>query len=183
MSLRADDYPFRAIGMETPQLLLPAARPAPSAASGGSTYQHQDAPQTHHQTSNPPEEPEYVCRYTVTKHSWRGKYKRILCISPTQILTLDPVTLATTNEYDIGTDFEGAAPVAGGREDPLQQHALEFTINVRNEGRGKFKPMRFSSRYPRPSRCSLCIFSPIALTICSCKSVANNSMSTVSDAF
>jgi hypothetical protein len=36
----------------------------------------------------------------------------------------------------------------------FEQHALEFTINVRNEGRGKFKPMRFSSRY-----LSLCIVS------------------------
>ncbi|KAG0618514.1 hypothetical protein M758_4G070400 [Ceratodon purpureus] len=131
--------------METPQLLLPAARAAPSGA-GGSTYQHQGHP-SNHPTPNALEEPEYICRYTVTKHSWRGKYKRVLCISPTQILTLDPTALTTTNEYDIGTDFEGAAPVAGGREDPLQQHALEFTINVRNEGRGKFKPMRFSSRY------------------------------------
>lgn len=157
--------------METPQqLLLPAARPA----SAGSTYQHQEPAQTHHQTPNALEEPEYVCRYTVTKHSWRGKYKRIFCISPTQILTLDPVTLATTNEYDIATDFEGAALVAGGRQDPLQQHALEFTINVRNEGRGKFKPMRFSSRSYYPC---LAHFSPsTALNpklLCSCKIVAN----------
>ena len=132
--------------METPQLLLPAARAAPPGAGGASAYSHQGHP-ANHPTPNPLEEPEYVCRYIVTKHSWRGKYKRVLCVSPTQILTLDPTTLTTTNEYDIATDFEGAAPVAGGREDPLQQHALEFTINVRNEGRGKFKPMRFSSRY------------------------------------
>jgi DnaJ family protein C protein 13 len=158
LSLRAEDYPFQVIaGMETPQqqqqqLLLPAAGSSPrsSAASVGSTafHEHSQAQSSHGgHHPNPLEEPEYICRYSVTKHSWRGKYKRVFCISPTQILTLDPATLATTNEYDIATDFEGAAPVAGGREDPLQQHALEFTINVRNEGRGKFKPMRFSSRY------------------------------------
>lgn len=147
MSLGAEDYPYRVIaGMETPQLLLPAAATPSSVASA---HHNQESPQPHQQQHpNPLEEPEYICRYTVTKHSWRGKYKRIFCISTTQILTLDPTTLATTNEYDIATDFEGAAPVSGGREDPLQQHALEFTINVRNEGRGKFKPMRFSSRYP-----------------------------------
>lgn len=143
MQQRADDYP-RVLGMETPQLLLPAARPAPPVTEG-STYQHQDPPA--HQTPHPLEEPEYICRYTVTKHSWRGRYKRVLCISPTQVLTLDPVTLNTTNAYDIAHDFEGAMPVAGGREDPLQQQALEFSINVRNDGRGKFRPMRFSSRY------------------------------------
>ena len=142
--------------METPQLLLPAARTVPS-GTVGSTYQLQGPPLSH-STPSPLEEPEYICRYTVTKHSWRGKYKRVFCISPTQILTLDPTTLTTTNEYDIATDFEGAAPVAGGREDPLQQHALEFTINIRNEGRGKFKPMRFSSRYPCYLRCSRNLF-------------------------
>ncbi|KAG6548512.1 hypothetical protein Mapa_010000 [Marchantia paleacea] len=92
------------------------------------------------------EEPEYLARYMVTKHSWRGKYKRILCISQSGIVTLDPTTLAVTNSYDLLTDYELAAPVPGNRDDPLQQLALEFTISVRTEGRGKFKHIRFSSR-------------------------------------
>ncbi|BBM97673.1 DnaJ homolog subfamily C member 13 [Marchantia polymorpha subsp. ruderalis] len=93
-----------------------------------------------------PEEPEYLARYMVTKHSWRGKYKRILCISRSGIVTLDPATLAVTNSYDLLKDFELASPVLGNRDDPLQQLALEFYLSVRTEGRGKFKQIRFSSR-------------------------------------
>lgn len=92
------------------------------------------------------EEPEYAARYMVIKHSWRGKYKRILCISLDSIITLDPTTLNVTNSYDVVTDFETAAPVIG-RDDPQPQHAQEFIINVRTDGRGKFKAIKFSSRY------------------------------------
>ncbi|CAM6086907.1 unnamed protein product [Calypogeia fissa] len=93
-----------------------------------------------------PEEPEYIARYLVTKHSWRGKYKRILCISQSGITTLDPTTLQVTNSYDLLTDYEGSAPVPSNRDDPMQQLALEFTMSVRTEGRGKFKSLKFSSR-------------------------------------
>lgn len=90
----------------------------------------------------PAEEVDYLARYLVIKHSWRGRYKRILCISQLSIVTLDPATLNVTNSYDVLNDFEGAAPFFG-RDD----NANEFTISVRSDGRGKFKPMKFSSRY------------------------------------
>lgn len=90
----------------------------------------------------PAEELDYLARYLVTKHSWRGRYKRILCISQVSIVTLDPATLNVTNSYEVLNDFEGAAPFFG-RDD----NANEFTISVRTDGRGKFKPMKFSSRY------------------------------------
>ncbi|OAY65084.1 DnaJ subfamily C GRV2 [Ananas comosus] len=89
------------------------------------------------------EEPEYLARYLVVKHSWRGRYKRILCISSSTIITLDPTTLAVTNSYDAAPDFEGAAPVLGRGDDA---GALEFTLSVRTDGRGKFKAIKFSSR-------------------------------------
>lgn len=108
-----------------------------------------------------PEEPEYLARYVVTKHSWRGKYKRILCISSTSIITLDPATLATTNAYEVASDFESASPLPGRDDTAQQQQALEFTINLRTEGRGKFKAIKFSSRWvealqllPLDLRCS-----------------------------
>ncbi len=129
-----------------PRPLLPAMEPAapllarPPALEGPPSQEPAQSPM-------PAEEPEYLARYSVTKHSWRGKYKRILCLSPTQIITLEPTTLQTTNVYDVSTDYESAAPVTGGRDDPLQHHALEFTINLRTEGRGKFKSIKFSSRY------------------------------------
>lgn len=88
------------------------------------------------------EEPEYYSRYMVVKHSWRGRYKRILCLSSSRIVTLDPGTLAVTNSYDVGSDFEGAAPIIG-RDD----NSFEFSISVRSDGKGKFKGMKFSSKY------------------------------------
>lgn len=93
-----------------------------------------------------PEEPEYLSRYLVVKHSWRGRYKRIFCISSSAIITLDPSTLAVTNSYDVSNDFEGASP-ALGRGDDGDGGALEFTVSVRTDGRGKFKAIKFSSRY------------------------------------
>ncbi|XP_024961051.1 dnaJ homolog subfamily C GRV2 isoform X6 [Cynara cardunculus var. scolymus] len=95
--------------------------------------------------SHPPsslEEPEYLARYLVVKHSWRGRYKRILCISNHTITTLDPSTLSVTNSYDVSNDYEGSSPIPGKDE-----NSLEFTINVRTDGRGKFKGTKFSSRY------------------------------------
>ncbi|CAL9076451.1 unnamed protein product [Musa textilis] len=91
-----------------------------------------------------PEEPEYLARYMAIKHSWRGRYKRIFCISSSGIITLDPSTLVVTNSYDIAADFEGAAPVLGRGDDVGSQ---EFTVSVRTDGKGKFKAIKFSSRF------------------------------------
>lgn len=88
------------------------------------------------------EEPEYLARYLIIKHSWRGRYKRILCISSVAVTTLDPSTLAVTNSYDVANDYEGAVPILGRDE-----NSNEFSISVRTDGRGKFKAMKFSSRY------------------------------------
>jgi len=90
------------------------------------------------------EEPEYLSRYMVVKHSWRGRYKRILCLNGTIIITLDPSTLSITNSYDVvAGDFEAAAPVRG--DDVAGSGPLEFSISVRTDGKGKFRAMRFSS--------------------------------------
>ncbi|XVE98225.1 hypothetical protein REPUB_Repub03eG0087400 [Reevesia pubescens] len=101
--------------------------------------------QHHHPSATlslPQEEPEYLARYIVIKHSWRGRYKRILCISNIAIITLDPATLSVTNSYDVSTDFEAATPIIGRDE-----NSNEFNMNVRTDGKGKFKAMKFSSRY------------------------------------
>ncbi|CAK7334870.1 unnamed protein product [Dovyalis caffra] len=88
------------------------------------------------------EEPEYLARYLVVKHSWRGRYKRILCISNVSIITLDPNTLSVTNSYDVGTDFESALPIIGRDE-----NSSEFNLSVRTDGKGKFKAIKFSSKF------------------------------------
>ncbi|OEL33191.1 DnaJ-like protein subfamily C GRV2 [Dichanthelium oligosanthes] len=81
------------------------------------------------------EEPEYLARYLVVKHSWRGRYRRILCIAASGVVTLDPTTLSLTNSYDAGTEFDHAEALTA---------TDEFTLAVRTDARGKFKPMRFS---------------------------------------
>ncbi|WOL19523.1 hypothetical protein Cni_G28321 [Canna indica] len=107
----------------------PLADPAPAPAPSGPAV---------------PEEPEYLARYMVIKHSWRGRYKRIFCVSSSGIITLDPSTLAVTNSYDAPADFEGAAPVLGRGDDVGSQ---EFTVSVRTDGKGKFKTIKFSSKF------------------------------------
>lgn len=99
-----------------------------------------DSPSSSHAV--PSEEPEYSARYLVVKHSWRGRYKRILCISGSTIITLDPNTLSVTNAYDVEGDFESAAPIIGRDES-----SSEFNISLRTDGRGKFKSFKFSSKY------------------------------------
>ncbi|CDP03377.1 unnamed protein product [Coffea canephora] len=126
---------------------------APSSSSDNHDQQQSRQPQTESATStsssavappasNAPEEPEYLARYMVVKHSWRGRYKRILCISNYTIVTLDPGTLAVTNSYDVGSDFEGASPIIGRDE-----NSNEFNISVRTDGKGKFKAIKFSCKY------------------------------------
>ncbi|KAK4764687.1 hypothetical protein SAY86_025777 [Trapa natans] len=97
---------------------------------------------TYSSATAPVEEPEYLSRHMVIKHSWRGKYKRILCISSSAIITLDPNTLSVTNCYDVENDFEGASPVLSRDE-----NSTEFNLSLRTDGKGKFKGIKFSSRY------------------------------------
>ncbi|KAF0912078.1 hypothetical protein E2562_012977 [Oryza meyeriana var. granulata] len=82
------------------------------------------------------EEPEYLARYFVVKHSWRGRYRWILCIASSGLVTLDTATLAVTNSYDAAFSFDHAAP---------ESNAAEFTLSVCTDARGKFKALRFSS--------------------------------------
>ncbi|XP_059649663.1 dnaJ homolog subfamily C GRV2-like isoform X1 [Cornus florida] len=118
-----------------------------SATSTSAPDHHQPPPEssTHSSSAPPPhalEEQEYLARYVVVKHSWRGRYKRILCISNFTIITLDPATLSVTNSYDVASDYEGATPIIGRDE-----NSQEFNISVRTDGRGKFKAMKFSSKF------------------------------------
>lgn len=58
------------------------------------------------------------------------------------IITLEPSTLGVTNSYDLATDFEGASPILGRDE-----NSGEFNLSVRTDGKGKFKAIKFSSRF------------------------------------
>ncbi|GMH03116.1 hypothetical protein Nepgr_004955 [Nepenthes gracilis] len=113
-------------------------------AASASDHSHQQSSESTSGPSTPhvPEEPEYLARYMVVKHSWKGRYKRILCLANVAIITLDPSTLAVTNTYDVANDFEGASPVLGRDE-----NCNEFNLSVRTDSKGKFKAMKFSSKY------------------------------------
>jgi hypothetical protein len=55
--------------------------------------------------------PDCIARYVVVKHSWRGKYKRIVCITPSALYTQNPEgRLVVTNSYA----FAAVRAVGGG---------------------------------------------------------------------
>ena len=73
-------------------------------------------------------------RFSVVKRSWRGRYRRLLSVTPTCLVTQQPDTLAVTNVWRFsgdGPDVEGvtvgapAPPGAGGE--------LELTLTVRSD--------------------------------------------------
>lgn len=51
--------------------------------------------------------------FLVTKHSWKGKYKRILSIGTTGISTYHPDRFDETNRW-LYSDVFGAAPTKAG---------------------------------------------------------------------
>lgn len=42
-----------------------------------------------------------ICCFFVTKHSWKGKYKRIFSVGTRGITTYNPTTLENTNQVKI----------------------------------------------------------------------------------
>ncbi|GAX72903.1 hypothetical protein CEUSTIGMA_g358.t1 [Chlamydomonas eustigma] len=83
-----------------------------------------------------------VARYICTKISWRGKYRRILYITPAVLVTLDPSTFKLTNSYSISTDADVDGIVLGAGTDDEG----EIVINARGDKKSKFQPLRFLVR-------------------------------------
>ncbi|EDQ93103.1 uncharacterized protein MONBRDRAFT_17362 [Monosiga brevicollis MX1] len=48
--------------------------------------------------------------YYVTKHSWKGKYRRIFAIGDSAVATLNPSTFEETNKWEYATDFVSVTP-------------------------------------------------------------------------
>lgn len=84
-----------------------------------------------------------IACYLVTKHSWKGKYKRVFSIGTLAITTYNPNSLEITNQW-LYEDFLSVKPLtrSGSPNDSKQD---EYKIHVRN--RGKKDDMRFSSDY------------------------------------
>ena len=74
--------------------------------------------------------PDQASSYLVTKHSWKGKYRRVLTLSQEGFSTFNPSSMETTNTWKI-SDVVGLTPAptsAGGP--PL---TLEFQLVFRKE--------------------------------------------------
>ena len=78
-----------------------------------------------------------VARYFTTKHSWRGKYKRVYSVGRRAITTLNPQTLEVTNQWEY-KDFLDIGP------NPKVDN--EYIITVRKSAK-KSETMRFSCDY------------------------------------
>ncbi|XP_076821267.1 dnaJ homolog subfamily C member 13-like isoform X2 [Clavelina lepadiformis] len=76
-----------------------------------------------------------ACYYT-TKHSWRGKYKRLFAVGTKGITTYNPNTLEVTNQWPYN-EFAGIIA------DSKAKNNNEFVISLRKTGK-KNDTMRFS---------------------------------------
>ena len=104
-----------------------------------------------------------IARYLCTKASWRGKYRRVLCITSTCITTQHPDSLSITNKWDFTADTDidvVSAPssnadeqefVLSVRQDkkvrPSSQHNNNpFPIHTSAGLQSKFKPVKFTCK-------------------------------------
>jgi DnaJ family protein C protein 13 len=76
--------------------------------------------------------PDCLARYNCIKHSWRGRLRRVFCITPTAVHTQNPdKTLVLTNSYTFVDDSDLESVSIGSDE-------FEFTISVRQDKRVSF---------------------------------------------
>nr|XP_050853264.1 dnaJ homolog subfamily C member 13 isoform X3 [Vespula vulgaris] len=80
-----------------------------------------------------------VACFLVTKHSWKGKYKRIFSIGSMGITTYNPGTLEVTNKWEY-SEFISVQPT-----NKHQLGSCEFSITMRKER--KVDTMKFSSEH------------------------------------
>uniref|UniRef100_A0A914BXU0 J domain-containing protein n=1 Tax=Acrobeloides nanus TaxID=290746 RepID=A0A914BXU0_9BILA len=83
-----------------------------------------------------------IACYLVTKHSWKGKYRRIFSIGTLAITTYNPQTLEITNQW-LYEDFVAIRPVSKSGNESIRGE--EFVIHTRKKG--KSDTMRFSSEF------------------------------------
>jgi hypothetical protein len=90
--------------------------------------------------------PDQASSYLVTKHSWKGKYRRVLTLSQDAFSTFNPSSMETTNTWKI-SDIVGLtpAPTSAGGPPQTPGAALEFQLIFR-KGK-KTDNMRFSSEW------------------------------------
>ncbi|KAJ8268464.1 hypothetical protein COCON_G00136360 [Conger conger] len=79
-----------------------------------------------------------ACFYT-TKHSWRGKYKRVFSVGTHAITTYNPTTLEVTNQWPYA-DINRIAPVGKGQ-------GSEFSITFRKGTGKRSETLKFSTEH------------------------------------
>lgn len=84
--------------------------------------------------------------YVVIKHSWKGKYKRVLVIEPTQISTFDPKTMKLTNRWPYDEVID-VAPLNGDL----------FKLSTRKKT-GNADLLKFSSEFRKDILCDVIKF-------------------------
>jgi DnaJ family protein C protein 13 len=98
-----------------------------------------------------PENRDLSC-YHVTKHSWRGKYKRIFSIGSHGVSTYEPSTLGITNSWSYDQVISLTLSKTSNTSDKSQQSISnsspisEFILTFRTKSK-KSDTMRFSSEY------------------------------------
>jgi len=81
----------------------------------------------------------FVARFQTTKHSWKGKYKRIFSVADNCVATVNPGTWEVTNKWMYNDEFVDAMPSAKSPQ--------EFTITVRKKKATKTETLTFSSPF------------------------------------
>ncbi|XP_032807043.2 dnaJ homolog subfamily C member 13 isoform X1 [Petromyzon marinus] len=79
-----------------------------------------------------------ACFFT-TKHSWRGKYKRVLSVGTLGVATYNPTTLEITNQWPYN-DICSISPVGKGQ-------GTEFNLTFRKGSGKKSETLKFSSEH------------------------------------
>ena len=82
--------------------------------------------------------PDCVGRFLCTKSSWRGKYRRIMCITPNAVITQHPDNLSITNTYI----FTGEPDIDGVTVSASEMEEQEFTLSARSDKKVSPKSMR-----------------------------------------
>lgn len=92
-------------------------------------------------SSSPTECAEEMCSYMVTKHSWKGKYKRVFSIGSMSITTYNPGSMEPTNQW-LYSDFISILPAAKGQASlPNNEFIITFKKGKKTDS------MRFSSEH------------------------------------
>ena len=99
-----------------------------------------------------------LARFIVTKHSWRGKYRRVLCVTPTSLFTQHPENLQVTNIWSFVDDPD----IDGIVVPPEAEGEHELILSCRNDKKVRADITRHAARETQQAPQSK--FKPLKLT-------------------